>query len=149
MPWYLCDSTGHGTPVPETREECDVGLYGSALWARNDREAEKVAQRRGVRERVVCKRECQAAPYTLVSQYLSKHAPITVSLLHSAIYTAWLAIKSGVATADDLLADAGMVHQLAHRAVSPRDRALPTRKELAARFAELERRIPGFVGEDS
>jgi len=138
MPWFMTAYYADGSPPPGI-EESWVGAFGGYIFANSMRQAKAFAKRRGLNEGVAWR--CgQAAPYRLPSEWIAKRRPDPTDVFHSLIWMGHLALKSGVATVDEVFGDEGIVHVYAHmRSGRPR------RKELIKRVREIERRIPGLL----
>lgn len=71
----------------------------------------------------------------------------TPKVLHYAVFVGWLAIKSGVATVDDILGDCGLVHELAH-CLQEVDLVARDFAEIVEMAHRIERAVPGYSWTD-
>lgn len=146
MPWY---ATAYD---PDSFERVDVrkfntskgydayvasrNIYGNHIYARDLAHARRLAKKRNCGESVIGKGR---APYYLrASSGLRRRNWFTRDVLHNVIFVSWMALQSGAATAAELFGDEGIVHGLFHSS--------EPRKKIIERMAEVEKRIPGYLG---
>ena len=68
----------------------------------------------------------------------------TAAALHMACFVGFLALKSGVASIEDVLGDLGLIHEVAHNMhVGEGETCIASRAEVARMARRLERAIPG------
>lgn len=134
MPWYMTDYRANWRGQDADEKSCSVGAYGGHLWARSMRAAKRIAEARGLGERVVS-RGFIKDPYKVASEMFRSKAPFEEKI-HALCYLGMIAIASGVATPQEIIGDEGIVHKACHR----RDK-----KTLLARIEEIERRVPGYL----
>lgn len=115
------------------------GLYGSKIWATSKKQAISLARRRGIGERVIGLSIAQD-PDIPTSQVLSLASPQEV--LHSLIWLSFLALKSKVATVDDIFSDSGILHLYIHRELMID--MLDPKNALVEAVLVLESKIPGY-----
>ena len=66
-------------------------------------------------------------------------------VLHMACFVGFVAIKSGVATVEDILGDCGLVHEIAHNLdIGEGEPLIATRANLVEMARRIERAIPGY-----
>jgi hypothetical protein len=136
MPWYTTLYNADNSPIDAVRLRKDsdgnsgyhIGRYGTRVYARNKRHAEELARERGMNEAVWLK---SRAP-----NYLRKPG-FRRDVLHNLCFVSHLALKSGAATSEELLGDAGLIHEYIHGA---------KRQSLIVECIEIEKRIPGYLG---
>lgn len=84
--------------------------------------------------------ECgKSLPYIPASKMLMKrHWKMSgaLNVVHALCYLGQIALASGVATTQEVLGDQGFIHEYAHRV---------SRRALAKRVSEIERRVPGYL----
>ena len=69
----------------------------------------------------------------------------TVEALHMACFVGFLALKSGVATIEDVLGDVGLIHEIAHNLdIGEGDPCVASRAEVVRMAHSIERAIPGY-----
>ena len=69
----------------------------------------------------------------------------TVEVLHMACFVGFLALKSGVATVEDILGDCGLVHEIAHNMdIGEGNPCIATRAVVVRMARRIERAIPGY-----
>lgn len=143
MPWFMTAYMADGTPPPDDL----IGAYGGYLWANDLRHAKRVAKRRGLNERVEGEmtKNPRRRVYTLPSQWLAKRKPRDADVMHALCWLGHMALKSGAATADELLGDEGLIHEFVHM----RSGLSGRRKKLIAMAAKFEARIPGMLAPQS
>jgi len=141
MPWYLTVYNADGSE-PDVNNV--VGSYSGDVWARSARHARQVAKRRGLGERILGETGRRRPPWTLPSEWIAKRKLRDADVFHALCWLGHLALKSGVATADELLGDNGLIHEYAHMR-SWGGRTGLRRRDLIAKAREIEGRIPGFV----
>lgn len=68
----------------------------------------------------------------------------TAEALHMACFVGFLALKSGVASIEDVLGDFGLIHEVAHNMhMGEGETCIASRAEVARMARRLERAIPG------
>lgn len=102
--------------------------YGGDIWARSFKEAERLADKRSIGEKVIG------------DGYRGGGLPrarTRLQKLHEAVYLGWIALESDRLTAEDLLGDKGIIHEFIHSMSGAKV------KGLEKRFRELQRQTPG------
>lgn len=140
MPWFVTAYNADGSTVANP-EGSLVGSYGSHLHARSFREARKIARLRNLNETVIGQKPLNLCPYRPPSEWLKKRRPNPTDVFHSLCWMGHLALKSGVATVDEILGDQGLIHEYAHM----RSGIAGRRNKLIEMAQNIERRIPGFL----
>jgi hypothetical protein len=139
MPWFVTVYNADGSPPPKDVDSW-VGSYGGYLFARDLKEAKRFAKKRGLNEGVM--HRCgQSKPYTLPSEWRAKRKADDKKVMHALCWVAHMALQSGVADANELLGDQGLVHEYLHM----RCNGTPKRKRLIEMAKDIERRIPGLM----
>lgn len=141
--WYSTSYAVHADELLETANLTPVGAYGGYLWARNARHAKALAKRRGLNERIISA-PSKVAPYLRPSTLLAKRRPNMINVIHGAMYLGWIASRAQITTGTRLIADAGLLHELAHYAQFGEDRRRGFKDSLVVRLQRLERKTPGY-----
>jgi hypothetical protein len=142
MPWYttLYNADSSLIDAEQLRKDADentryhIGHYGNRIFALNRHHAEKCARDRGMNEVVWL--ESRAPNYPRASTALRKSG-FRRDVLHNLCFMSHMALKSGVATSEEILGDEGLIHEYIHGA---------KRHILIAKCIEIEKRIPGYLG---
>lgn len=124
----------------------DGGHSFSEVWAESLGKAQAIADKRGFGP---------AAPYN--GPKLREFRPSVLATqpgglanphtLHSLCYVAFLAARSGVVTAEELVRDGGALHELAHALIGPRMRGGRQVEIAIEAMRALERKTPGIPPE--
>lgn len=124
--------------------ETVVGDYSSHIWATSRPQAEKLARRRNIGERLTggswVKRPHLLPSEMLRRRRLSKKQAL--DCVHAVCFMGYLLMRSTGAKAEDLLGDEGLVHMTIHSITF----GWPNRRDLAAEMRAFERMIPGYAG---
>jgi len=146
MPWYATvydpvDSAPINVRKFNTHKGYDAyvasrNIYGNCVYARDLAHARRLAKKRNCGESVVG--EGRAPNYLRASTCLRRRNWFTQAVLHNIMFVSFMALQSGAATAAELFGDEGIVHGLFHQS--------EPRKKLRERLAEIEARIPGYLG---
>ncbi len=137
MPWFMTAYPAL-TGLPDKLHR--AGSYGCGIWARDLPDAVRLARLRGLRETVVSgPLRGPIDDFAPVSEMIAAGAQWD-HVLHAAIFTGWAALRAGAAGADEVLGDAGFLHEIMH--------ARAPRRRLIARAREIERLIPGWLQPD-
>lgn len=139
MPWYLTDYRANWREQSKDEETAQVGAYGAHLWAASKEQAERIARQRGMGERVISRGFNGPAPYKTATQMLRSRKP-AVDKVHSLCFLGQIALASGIATAQEIIGDEGIVHDFCHSGAT---------KDLLAKVAEIERRTPGYLARNN
>lgn len=139
--WYMTGYRANWVPLGKHEDVTRPGNYSAFLWASSPRQARKLAQLRGLGERVVCT-SGRAKPYRTASETLGRRTvggktSVVTAQLHGLAFLGMLALASGVATVQEVLGDQGFIHAFCHRGTD--------RRVLIARVKEIERRVPGYL----
>lgn len=147
MPWYL------------TIYRIGNHQYGDYLWARGWKDADRVARRRGIGERIRGQMNATKTRHYPRASTLLRKRKVPPEMLHALSHVGFLAIGSNAATLNAILGDEGLIHLFGHwqqfsrpKAVRVEDAddqrliAICKPRRLAKIAAEIERRIPGYCG---
>lgn len=140
--WYCTSYSVHADELLESTNTTPIGAYGGHLWARNARHAKALAKRRGLNERIISA-PGKSAPYERPSVLLAKRRPNMIHVIHGAMYLGYIASRAQVTTGTRLIADAGLLHELAHYAQFGEHRR-GFKASLIERLQRLERKTPGY-----
>lgn len=135
VPWFLTDYRANWRRQDDYEDVAQPGAYGAYLWARNFRHAKKVALRRGMGERVVSTGNNGPAPYKTASEMLRSRKPAHEKV-HALCFLGQIALASGVATAQEIIGDEGIVHDYCHYGAV---------KRVKENVARIERITPGYL----
>lgn len=113
--------------------------YSTGLWATSKTDAIKKARRRGLRERVIGPSNDTYPPCSEVINSPDLSFP---EKMHSVVWLSNLAIRSGIATPQDILSDVGIIHLLVHRLIGA---ASDDPRILDFRVKKLESLVPGYL----
>src|SRR5690348_7551478 len=118
----------------------------SEVWASDLNEAQRIADARGFGV---------AKPYSgpklrefRPSRLAAKKGLGSHDVFHSLCYVAFLAAKSGVVTAEELVCDGSALHELAHALIAPRARGGKQAEIAIEAMRNLERKTPGVPPDD-
>ena len=68
----------------------------------------------------------------------------TAEALHMACFVGFMALKSGVASIEEVLGDVGLLHEIAHNMdIGEGDTCIASRAEVVRMARRIERAIPG------
>lgn len=134
MPWFLTDYRANWRRQDDHEEEAGVGAYGAHLWAKNEKHADWVAKVRGMGERVISTGS-RRTPYKTASEMLRSRKPAT-DKVHALCFLGQIALASGVATAQEIVGDEGIIHDFCHSGAT---------KRLKENVARIERITPGYL----
>lgn len=116
--------------------------YGCHIYATSTRQAEAIARKRNIGERVEGRGEAPVKKYGLTP----------IQKLHQATFLGWIGIKAGLLTEDDVVGDRGLVHEMIHMMETADDQQEELDENYSAywklfhtRFEKLQRLIPGWL----
>jgi hypothetical protein len=142
MKWFMTEYT--------RKDYCGVdkpySTYCSYIKAPSHKAALRLAKKRGLREKVHVLSE--GKPYHRPSEMMAAGEP-ALHVLHAVTNLTFLALKAKVASADELLGDTGLLHELVHHyALGPRkdgNWGKPKyRNAVLRKLKEVEAKVPGF-----
>ena len=128
-----------GSPIlnPDAPEAL-IGSFSGDIWARDWAHAKRLAKKRGIGE-IICGEVRGKQYWRYPSETMRMRKRDHDAIFHGLAFLGWLALKSGAATADEILGDYGILHEYAH--VRGGASIL---KKLIPRVEAIERRVPGY-----
>lgn len=119
----------------------------SEMWGRTEAEVRAIAEKRGFgqpKKKTRVKKEMRPSKLLGLPGGLAHPA-----IFHTLCYLGFLAAKSGVITAEELVQDGSALHELAHYlCCGPNIRAGTQERVVLNAIRDLERRIPGVPPAD-
>lgn len=141
MPWYLCEYHAH--PQWSATGKGEPGAYSSELWARGQRDANRVARIRGLGEKVLSMgRGCptfHAYPSELILRRNDTRAK-ALEVVHAATFLAYVCMQAKLLLPYDVVGDEGIVHQTIHALAN----GSPTKRYVSIMLRHWEQRCPGW-----
>lgn len=110
-------------------------MYGCHFWASSDRNAKRIVKQRGMGEIITGVGFAAGAPYKTASEMLRSRKP-TTDKVHALCFLGQIAMASGVATAQEIVGDEGIIHDFCHSGAT---------KRLKENVARIERITPGYL----
>jgi hypothetical protein len=120
-------------------------VYESYVWAASAPEAQTICAKRNIGEQVYGA-ILGASPATWRKLRGVKHRKIVQRRMHYLVFMGWVAQRSGLYSSDEVLGDAGWLHQAVHREHVPNEPMVPRQSEVNAAIYKVELEL-GFAHE--
>lgn len=83
--------------------------------------------------------------YEKLSDRLLGKSEIDLEDIHAACLLSFIGYTSGAISAEEVLNDKGLLHEMIHRALYPEEPLIPNKEEIVKVIQEIESKIPGGV----